>query len=362
MDILLYCLIFVVGALTGFFISKKSHTNDYNNLLNLVKQEFSYLATKQLNSEQKEILEQNKSVFNLILEPLNKQIQEFKNEIVQYKDSHIKNTSELNQKITDLTSKSVMLSQSAQDLTNALTQNQNVKGLYGESLAKTILENAGFKEGIHFATQCVEKNEDDKIVRPDFEIFLPDNRTIIVDAKSIFTSIINYNDDEESFKNVLNAVKARIKELSSKKYHTVKNLSQPDFVIMYIPVEPVVNLIYTSKEGLEIVDYARHHNIIVTGSISLVTIVNLIDKIWKENDRIQNLDNIILVGTKLYDAVAKHAQELIKIQKSINEAKDFTDLTISRFFDSDAKMNIFKEAEKLKDYGIVSDKTIENSL
>jgi DNA recombination protein RmuC len=363
MDIVIYCGIFIVGALTGFFISKKSSSNNFEKLTEMVKKEFSYVATKQLGEEQKEILEQNQSAVKVTLEPLNKQIEDFKKEINNYREYHAKNTGELTQKISDLTQQSVKLSEKAQTLSEALTQNRNVKGWYGESLAKTILENSGMVEGIHFSSQCVETlDESQKILRPDFEIYLPDNRNIIIDSKAILSSIVEVENDEDSAKKIFSAVKARIKELSDKKYQNIKGLRQPEFVLMYIPIEPIVNLLYTTQDGMELVEYSRKNRVIITGSVSLVTVINLIEWIWKENDRIQNLDEIILTGTKLYDAVAKHAEELIKIQKSISDVKDLTDTTIDRLVKSSARINVFKEAEKLKSFGITSTKTIPENL
>ena len=127
---------------------------------------------------------------------------------------------------------------------------------------------------------------------------------------------------------------------------------------MYIPVEPIVNILYSTKDGMELIEASRKQNVIITGSVSLVTVIELISRIWKENDRIQNLDKIILTGTRLYEAVAKHAAELAKLQKSITDVKELTDITMSRLVESNAKLNIFKEAEKLKNYGISSDKHI----
>ncbi|MBR1754167.1 DNA recombination protein RmuC [bacterium] len=404
MDILFYCLIFIVGALVGFVITKKMSKEDLycrekNNLqsenislreeiakskaafeqqknqmkvedeiLELVKKEFAAIASKKLYEEQNELLEKNQSAVKVTLEPLNKQLEDFKKEISQYRESHAKNTGELTQRLNDLTEKSVTLSQTAQTLSDALTQNRNVKGWYGEDLARTILEKSGFQEGIHFSCQNVEATEtdkvSDKIVRPDYEIFLPDNRNLVIDAKAILSSVMDLdgNDEEEKVKRIFSAVKARVKELADKKYQSIKGLRQPEFVLMYVPIEPIVNLLYTTKEGMEIVELSRKNKVVITGSVSLVTVINLIDWIWKENDRIQNLDEIIATGAKLYDAVAKHAEELCKIQRSISDVKDLTDSTLERLVKSPARINIFKEAEKLKDFGISSAKEIPEKL
>lgn len=357
MDILLYCIVFIVGALTGFFISKKSSSNNFEKLTEMVQKEFSYIASRQINDEKKEILEQNQTAVKMTLEPLNKQIEDFKKEIDNYRESHTKNTGEISQKLSDLTQKSIMLSETAQNLSDALTKNRNVKGWYGEDLAQRILENSGFIEGIHFSVQHSENSK-----RPDFEVYLPDNRCIVIDSKAILSSIVDYDKNENGLKDVINAVKARAKELSDKEYQNIEGLRQPEFVLMYIPIEPVVNLLYTTKEGMEIIENARKNRVVITGSVSLVTVINLIELIWKENDRIQNLDEIVETGTKLYEAVSKHAEELGKIQKAITDAKNFTDETISRLCSSSARINIFKEAEKLKGFGISSPNEIPDNL
>ena len=362
-DFLIFSIIFIIGAFTGFFIAKKSYSNNFDKLSDLVKKEFALVAAKQMNDEQSALIEKNQSAVKLSLEPLSKQIDDFKKEINTYRDSHSKNTGEISQKLSDLTQKSIMLSQTAQNLSDALTQNRNVKGWYGENLALTILENSGFIKGVHFETQCVESAEDSKILRPDFEVYLPDNRAIIIDSKAILSSIVEIEqDDEDSSKKILSAVKTRVKELASKQYHTIKSLNQPEFVLMYIPIEPIVNLLYTTKEGMDIINFSRQNKVVITGSVSLVTVINLIDWLWKENDRIQNLDEIISTGTKLYDAVAKHAEELIKIQRSISDVKDLTDSTLERLVKSSARINVFKEAEKLKNFGITSPKQIPETF
>lgn len=400
MDILIYICLFIAGVFFGFVITKISskenqylkERNDFQNenislreslaktnalyeqqqkqiklesdILETVKNEFSEIASKKIYEEQNELLEKNQSAVKITLEPLNQRLEEFKKEINQYKETHTKNTGELTQRLNDLTEKSINLTETAKTLSDALTQNSNVKGWYGENLAKTILDNSGFQEGIHYNCQCVEKTEDDKIVRPDFEIYLPDDRNLVIDAKAILSSIVDLegNNEEDKINKIFSAVKIRVKELSEKKYQTIKGLKQPEFVLMYIPIEPVVNLLYTTKEGMELVEFARKNKIVITGNVSLVTVINLVNWIWKENDRIQNLDEIINTGTKLYDAVAKHAEELLKIQRSISDVKDLTDSTIERLVLSPAKINIFREAEKLKSYGITSTKGIPENL
>lgn len=357
-----------LAAETSLKVQLQEQIKLEKDLLEVARKEFSAIAVETLNQGQKNLLEKNQDAVKITIEPLNQKLKDFKDEIVKYQNDHTQNTGKLTQQIEDLKTRSIELSSSAQNLTEVLTKNRNVKGWYGEDLAKTILENSGLVEGVHFLTQNQEKTDteetDDKKVRPDITLKLPDNRNLVIDSKAILSSLVSVSDDDEnSDKKIFSAVKARVDELSKKKYENIKDLNQPDFVIMYIPIEPIVNLLYTTKDGMEIITNSRRNNIVITGSISLITIINLIEKIWKEDSQIKNLDNIISTGAKLYDAVVKHAEEILDIQKTINNAKEKTDETIKRLVDSSrTKISIFKEAEKLKSFGIQSAKQIPENL
>lgn len=334
-------------------------------VLKLVKDEFSRIALETINEEGKTILDKNHEAVKVTLEPLNQQLSNFKKELTEYKDTQLKDSGELREKISMLAEKNDKLNEQANRLTEALTQNRNVKGWYGENLVKTILENSGFKEGIHFITQFVGISESKKI-RPDFVVKLPDNRNVIIDSKTILDSIYNLTNSDneiEEVSEVFKAVKTRVKELSGKEYETLQGYNQPEFVILFIPVEPIVNLLYTTKEGMDLIEESRRQRVIITGSVSLVTIINLIDRIWKESERTKNIDKIIEIARQLYESVAQHAIEFEEIRKSIDKAKDLTDMTMKRLTDEGrANVSITKQAQKLVECGIQNKKSIPQSL
>ena len=74
---------------------------------------------------------------------------------------------------------------------------------------------------------------------------------------------------------------------------------------------------------------------------------------WAAKIRDENINNIIIAGQNLYDNIAIHAQNLLNIQKSINEAAKSIQTEINRITTRN-NGSIFKEAEKLKSYGIES--------
>ena len=61
------------------------------------------------------------------------------------------------------------------------------QGKFGEVALKRALESSGLREGTHF---LYNKQVKGTSLRPDFVIFLPDNKILVIDSK---VSIINYN-------------------------------------------------------------------------------------------------------------------------------------------------------------------------
>ena len=98
----------------------------------------------------------------------------------------------------------------------------------------------------------------------------------------------------------------------------------------------------------------------------LVTL-RLVNQLWASQVQYDNVKNIIIVGESLYNKIASHAQNLLNIQKTIDKVAESISVEVNRFT---ARKNgsIFKDAEKLKQFGISSKelksgkKIVENNI
>ena len=164
-------------------------------------------------------------------------------------------------------------------LANALSTNQNIKGAYGEGLLDTILQYCGLQEGVHYTKQCVTQSvgEDGALhtIRPDVVLNLPDNRYLIIDSKMTLTSYLEFMKDRETLPKFKAEVKKRIVDLSEKNYQKAEGIYQPDFVLMYIPIESSLNYLY---EDMELINLAYRANVIIVGTSSLLTTIRLVNQ------------------------------------------------------------------------------------
>ena len=176
---------------------------------------------------------------------------------------------------------------------------------------------ADLQENIHYSKQFVSGGN-----KPDFVINLPDNKHLVVDSKVILKNYIEYrqSDNDENLKKAFSSDLTNcIVNLAKKNYEEISELSQPNFILMYIPIESCINLIYTDVDFRSVVELANSRNIIIVGNSSLLVALRLVNQLWRTKIQSQNIENIIAVGESLYNNIALHAQGLLNIQQTLEK-------------------------------------------
>ena len=316
-------------------------------VINEVKLSFSQIAQESLKNQQEALLNEHsrdlKSKMELFkaeeLVPVNNLLKEFKESIDNYQKSHQQESLDIKNAIV-----------TAEKYAKALTMNQNSKGEFGEDWLEQIFKFANLEENVHYTKQFSSNG-----IKPDFVVNLPDNKHIIIDSKVILKNFIEYRqcDDAIYKKAFINDISNCITQLAKKNYEELSSVIQPGFILMYIPIEACVDMIYTDLDCRKVVELANSRNIIIVGTASLLVTLRLVNQLWASQIQYDNVKNIITVGENLYNNIASHAQNLQNIQQSIDKAAKSIQTEINRFT---ARNNgsIFKEAEKLIQYGISS--------
>lgn len=335
------------------------------NLQEIIKRDFVQLANETIKNEQEDLRKQNRETLEEKILPLTKELGEFKEKVEHFNLKGVENTTKIVEQITNLEKNNKVIEQEAKNLVEALTKNQNTKGSFGENLLDTILQSCGMQEGIHYSKQFVTKAtnlKDDEVhtIRPDVVVYLPNNRHLIIDSKVTLTSYLEYIEDNSKISEFKNEVKKRITDLANKNYQGAGDLFQPDFVLMYMPVESSVNLLY---EDLELIKQAYKSNIIIVGTASLLTTIRLVNQLLAQQKQAESVQQIVTAGTNLYDTFVYFCDDLIDLQKRMNDVSSKFTTTINRFKrNSKNKPSIFSQVNTLKEFGINSLKEIPQNL
>lgn len=358
---IVYLSCFFMGAVTSCVILILF----FNKIKSIINNDFIKLANNAVKSEQEDMRKQNREALAEKLEPLSKELSEFKSKVEMFNVSGVENTAKIVEQLNILAKNNKSIEQEAKNLTNALTKNQNIKGAYGEDILDTILQNCGMVEGIHYFKQYSTYSEnlnDDTThkIRPDIVINLPRGRHLIVDSKVTLKSYLDYINDNSRLKEFKAEVKKRINDLAQKNYSQAEGIEQPDFVLMYIPIESSLNILY---EDPDIINFAYKSNIIIVGTASLLVAIRLVNQLFAQQKQNDNLKQIVKAGTNLYETFSQLCEELIQIQKDFDELSQQFTTAINRFRRSNKnKPSIFSQVNELKNLGISSQKEIPANL
>lgn len=361
--IILLLSIIVTGLLTGIAAAKhyknkiaeleaenfkyKNQAELSQNFINELKLEFSGIAKDAINTQQENLLLQHSADLKTKMElfkaeeitPLNRLLKDFKTSIDEYQKAHSSDTVEIKNAVA-----------TAEKYAKALTSDQNTKGSLGEDLLEQVLNFANLQENIHYSKQVSTPNG-----KPDFIIHLDNDNHIIIDSKVILKKYLEYRETENygAKQEFINDIILCINNLAKRQYETIETINQPGFIMLYIPVEPCINLIYTDRDFRKVIELANSNNIVIIGTASLIAVLRLINKLWASRTQEKNINNIIACGEKLYNNITLHAQSLMNIKTSIDKTAETIQKEINRFTERN-NGSIFKEAENLMKYGILA--------
>lgn len=327
------------------------------------KEAFKNIATELLKQNSQELKTSNESRLSEILRPFNDNIKSFRDSIKDYYENGLKETSSLKTTISELTKLNNQLGKEANELTTALRGNiNNTQGPWGENILTQILERSGLVEGINFKLQATQNFDGSKIddsYRPDVLLALPGEKVLVIDSKVNITSYINYANatSEDDRKRYLSAhikdVERQINNLSGKDYPSaVKNSA--NFVIMFMPNEAAYLAAIHGDSELWLKAYNKH--ILLVSPTHLISVVKLIEQLWKSDKQNKNAMKIAEESGRLVDKLIGIINDLEAVGTSIKNTQKNYDAAMNKL--RDGKGNILSKARAIVELGANAKKTI----
>jgi DNA recombination protein RmuC len=332
----------------------------------LINEKFENIANKILKEKTKDFLEQNNTSLDQILTPVREDIKNFKEKIDRYYDNENKDKASLKTEIKNLIDLNKKVSDDANNLTNALKGDSKMQGNWGEIQLEKILDLVGLKRGIHYEMQESFTDENNKRLQPDCVIKLPDDKNLIIDSK---VSLVGYEryfssttdeDRAEYLKDHLQSIYNHIDGLSKKNYSSI-NIKQPDFVLMFIPIESGLSL--AIQNDFSLMERALNKNIILTSVSTLIATLRTISYIWKQEDLKKNFMEIAKIGGDLYDKTVSFVTEIENMGKHIYRSREaYHDIMKKLTTGTRRGDTIIGKAEKLRELGVKTEKKFSKDV
>jgi DNA recombination protein RmuC len=291
-----------------------------------LKTEFENLANKIFDANSKKLSEQNQENLGLILNPMKQQIGEFKKKVEDVYEKEAKERGLLQYELKSLKELNLKMSEDATKLTNALKGEKKTQGNWGEMVLERVLESSGLRAGYEYDREVQLKDEQNNSFRPDVVVNLPEDRHIIIDAKTSLNSYNEFisNDDESTkqlhLKNHILALKNHIKLLSEKKYENLKNINSLDFIFMFVPIEAA--LLIALENDVNLYDEAFKQKIILVSPTTLLVALRAVENTWRYEKQAQSISDVYYRAEELYKKFYGFVEDLKKVGDSLEKANE----------------------------------------
>ena len=338
--------------------------NEVEKLQEKFTKEFENLANKILEEKTSKFTEQNKENLKNILEPLQNKIHLFEKKVEDTHKESIDYHAALRQQILGLRDMNEQMSKETLNLTKALKGDSKMQGNWGELILERVLEKSGLEKGREYEVQQSFVTDEGNRVFPDVVINLPDGKKMIVDSKVTLTAYeryINAEDETEKaqhLKEHVMALKRHVDQLSAKNYQDLYHMESPDFVLLFIPIEPAFALALNEDNSLY--NKAFEKNIVIVTPSTLLATLRTIDSMWTNQKQQENALEIARQAGALYDKFEGFVGDLVKIGKKMDEAKVEYQGAMNKLVDG--KGNLINSVEKLKKMGAKAKKSLPENI
>ncbi len=344
-------------------LKNKEQKGEVEQLQEKFTKEFENLANKILDEKSTKFTEQNQKNIKSILSPLQEKIKTFEDKVEQSQKESISMHSALKEQLLNLQNQNLKITQEAENLTKALKGDSKIQGNWGELVLERVLEKSGLEKDREYSVQQSFTLEDGTRVLPDVIIHLPDGKKMVVDSKVSLTDYeryINTEDElqEKFLKDHINSIRKHVDQLSAKKYEDLYEMESPDFVLMFIPIEPAFAIAINQDTSLY--NKAFEQNIVIVTPSTLLATLRTIDSMWNNEKHQRNAIEIARQAGALYDKFEGFVSDLTKVGKKMDEAKIEYKGAMNKLVEG--RGNLVTSVEKLKKMGAKAKKSIPEPI
>ncbi|TCN56624.1 DNA recombination protein RmuC [Flavobacterium circumlabens] len=342
----------------------KEQKNEITELQEKFTKEFENLANKILEEKSAKFTEQNSENMKNILLPLQDKIHGFEQKVEQTHKESIDYHAALRQQILGLSEMNAQMSKETLNLTKALKGDSKMQGNWGELVLERVLEKSGLEKGREYEVQQSFTNSEGARVFPDVVINLPDGKKMIVDSKVSLVAYERWINEEseilktEFLKEHVNSIKRHVEQLGNKNYHDLYQIESPDFVLLFIPIEPAFAIALNEDSALY--NKAFDRNIVIVTPSTLLATLRTIDSMWANQKQQENAFEIARQAGALYDKFEGFVMDLVRIGNKIKDTKTEYDSAMNKLVDG--KGNLISSVEKLKKMGAKAKKGLPENI
>lgn len=328
-----------------------------------LKEEFQQLAGRIFEERQQAFSAQSRDSLEALLRPFREQVDQFRHRVEELHGQQNRDSGSLKAQLEQLAGLNARLGEEAAGLARALKGDQKAQGHWGELMLETVLERSGLRRDIEYRREVSLQGEKGR-QRPDAVIYLPDDRHLIVDAKVslvAWTRLVNADDEAErdaAMRAHLQSLRGHVATLSGKDYPALPGLNSPDFVFLFVPVEPAFAAAFERDPSL--FQEAFDRQVVVVTPTTLLASLRTVAGLWSLER--QN-ENARLIGERAEKLLAKFSgfvESLDEVGRHLERAGDSHRQAMARL--SSGQGSLVAQATELQRLGVRMKKPLPKEL
>lgn len=328
------------------------------------------LAGEILDKKTKSFAEGSQKELGSLLTPLREQIEGFRKKVEEAQSDSKTGVAELRGLIGNLGNLNQKLADEAKHLSTALRGSSKAQGDWGEYILRNLLEKAGLREGEQYSFQQrfsqQESEADGKRTTAitDVIVSLPGGRHLVIDSKvslNAYTESVNAENEEArkaALAEHLRSVRRHIDGLARAGYHDLPGIESPDFVILFIPIEPAFLTALQSDANLLAGAYEK--GIMLSGPTTLLYVIRIVESLWRQEQQEKNVQKVMERGEKLYDKFVGFVDDLEAVGSKIGDADKSYKEAFSKL--ASGRENLVRQVEMLRELGLKPRKRLKPKL
>lgn len=319
-----------------------------------MRQEFSHLANEILNTKSKVFSEQHQERLEAMLKPFKEQLGDFRNKVEQAQKADIEGRAALKQQLETLHSLNQRITDEAGNLARALKGDKKLQGNWGELQVEKILENSGLIKGQEYQREANFKDDEGQNKRPDFVVYLPEGKHLIIDSKVSLVDYMAYvnADNDSGRKSALSrhilSIRNHIKGLGDKDYPNLPGVKAPDFVFMFMPVEPA--FIAAFQHDQKLFNDAFEQNIVVVTPTTLLATLRTVANLWTIERQNASARKLAERAGLVYDKLRVFVERMEKLDTQLVSARGTYDEAMNTL--KQGRGNLISQANEFLALGV----------
>lgn len=300
-----------------------------------------------------------------LLKPFQDRLGEFRTRIDMLYSEEAKERSALFGAVTELKTLNQDMAGHTAALTRALKGSSKVRGDWGELILESVLRGSGLEDGVHFERQAGVRDDEGRALRPDVVVFLPDERSVVVDSKVnlvAWQEAMDASDEPEmhavALRRHCDGLRRHVKDLADRAYPAAIGPQALDVTIAFVPIEGALSAALGSDPSLQ--TYAFENKVVFASPNTLMALLRVVDRLWTRDRIHRQALQIGETGGLLLDALQGFLEDfeqvgtrLDAVQKSYGNAKRRLD---------DSNRSVLARARRLTELGVRGKKALREEL